>query len=102
MVGCRPAEGGGDKGIEIVEASGRIVFGGVLDAAVRLLPHLVEFMNRIASIRFVGKTGTSQLEGPVREVGTIDDPWIGSSRAGSASGSRGQQEEIGRFQRRFD
>ncbi len=54
MIGCRPAVGGGDKGVEVVEAPGRIVFGGVVDAAVRLLPHLVELMDSIASIGIVG------------------------------------------------
>src|ERR1700747_2601278 len=99
---CRPAVGGGDKRVEVIEAAGWIVFGVVMDAAVRLLPHLVELMNGIARIGIIREIGTRQLERPVRQGSTLEDPWVGSSRAAGTGCTRGEQYKILSLQGRLD
>ena len=103
LVRRRAGIGGHHKGVEIVEAAGRIVFGGVADAAVRLLPHLIEPMGGIPGVGIVGEVGTGQLKRPVRQRGIVGDARIGRpARDGRTGRTGGEQEEIARFQGRLD
>ena len=93
---------GDDRGVEVVEAAGRVVFRGVADAAVRLLPHLIEPVRGVPDIGIVRKVGTGQLERPVRQSRAVDDARIGPGRAGGTGSSRCEQEQVARFQGRLD
>jgi len=55
------------------------VFGRVLDAAIRLLPHLEKPVGGITRVGIVGETFPFKRERPVRERIEIIDPcvWIG-------------------------
>jgi len=55
-----------DEGIKIVQAARRIVLGGILDVAIRLLPHLEEPVRRITGVGIVGKVRPLQWEWSVR------------------------------------
>ena len=103
VVRGRTAIGGDHKGVEIIEAAGRIVFRGVLNAAVGLLPHLIKTMGRIPGVGVVGEAGTGQLKGSVRQVGIVRNARIGCPASDRCAGRAGrEQEKVRRFQGWFD
>src|SRR5712691_9000375 len=72
------------------------------DAAIRLLPHLVEPMRRVPGVGIIGEIGTGQLKRAVRPGGAVDDPWVGPRRPTGPSGPGRQQMQVIRFERWLD
>ena len=73
-----------------------------VNAAIRLLPHLVESVRRVPGVGVVGEIGTGQLKRSVRQVGVVGDACVWSGRPCGASRTGGEQKKIVRFQRRLN
>src|SRR6267154_1702276 len=94
-----------DEWIQVVQATRGIVARGVLDAAIRLLPHLEEPVRGVTSVGIVGQTCSRKRERPVRQIIEIVYSRIEIGELGSLCGPRrpgGQQVEIAVLQRRLD
>jgi hypothetical protein len=61
FIGLRAGKGRCNKRIKIAETAARVVFSCVFDPAIRLLPHLVEPMHRVAGVGIIGKPRAGQL-----------------------------------------
>ena len=94
--------GGDDIGIEVAEAARGVVARGVFDAAIGLLPHLIEPVSGVARVGIVGKFRACERERPVRKRIEVLDAGVrvgldeGLREAGSCAG--GQKVLIREFQ----
>ncbi len=71
---------GDHKRIKIAQASGRIFPGGVLDIAIRLLPHLKKPVRCVSGISVVGKGAPVSWNGPFGSVLKLVTRVSGSGR----------------------
>ena len=94
-----------DERIQVVQAARGIAPRGVLDAAIRLLPHLVEPVRRITRVGIVGKIRARKRE---RSVGQVIEVIYARIKIWKLRSLRrpgrpsSQQRQIARFERWLD
>src|SRR6267378_8516500 len=92
----RRAKGCGDRGLEIVETTGRVVLRYVfgIDCAIDLLNHLEILMDGVASVGVEGHGRASQLERSRGKVVDVGDAGIGTEGDAQARATGSEKELI--------
>ena len=88
---------GDDEGIEVAQAAGGILEGGVAEVAIGLLPHLKEAVRGVSRVGVVRKLGALQREGTVGQVVEILDARVRVGQeesVGSAGRAGGEQMQV--------
>ena len=81
------------EGVEVAQTAARICRRRVAHAAVRLLPHLVETMDRVACVGVVRHRRPRELKGTIGQARRLRDPRVDGAE-GQAGGTGREQDQV--------